>query len=97
MSIPQKKLRVNWTYNITERALKQLKKLDPQTRKRIVNFLDDRIVGSENPQQWGKQLKGELNNIWRYRVDDYRILCQLQGEILIVLVVDVAHRRDVYR
>jgi mRNA interferase RelE/StbE len=88
---------VSWAYNISERALKQLKKLDPQIRKRIIDFLDDRITGSNNPKQWGKQLKGELKNIWRYRVGDYRILCQLQGELLVVLIVDVAHRRDVYR
>ena len=88
---------MSWAYNISERALKQLKKLDPQIRKRIIDFLDDRITGSNNPKQWGKQLKGELKNIWRYRVGDYRILCQLQGELLVVLVVDVAHRRDVYR
>jgi mRNA interferase RelE/StbE len=88
---------MSWTYNFTERALKQVKKLDPQTQKRIIDFLEARIGGTENPRQWGKQLKGELNNIWRYRVGDYRILCQLQGEVLIVLVVDVAHRRDVYR
>lgn len=88
---------MSWAYNISERALKQLKKLDPQIRKRIIDFLDDRITGSNNPKQWGKQLKGELKNIWRYRVGDYRILCQLQGELLVVLIVDVAHRRDVYR
>ena len=88
---------MSWNYNISERALKQLKKLDPQTRKRIIIFLDDRIAESENPRQCGKQLKGELSNIWRYRVAEYRILCQLQGEVLIVLVLDVAHRRDVYR
>ena len=62
-----------------------------------MNYLDDRIVGTDNPRQWGKQLKRELKNIWRYRIGGYRILCQLQGEVCIVLVVDVAHRRDLYR
>ena len=86
---------MSWTYNITERALKQLQKLDPQNRQRIIAFLDDRIVETDNPRQWGKQLKGELKNIWRYRVGNYRTLCQLKSETLIILVVDVAHRRDI--
>ena len=86
---------MSWTYSITERALKQLQKLDPQNRQRIIAFLDDRIVETDNPRQWGKQLKGELKNIWRYRVGNYRTLCQLKSETLIILVVDVAHRRDI--
>lgn len=88
---------MSWTYKLAERALNQLKKFDPQTRKRIINYLDDRIAGTDNPRQWGKQLKGEFKNIWRYRIGGYRILCQLQGKVCIVLVVDIAHRRDLYR
>ncbi|MBC9890573.1 MAG: type II toxin-antitoxin system RelE/ParE family toxin [Opitutae bacterium] len=63
----------------------------------MINYLADRIVGTDNPRQWGKQLKGELKNIWRYRIGGYRILCQLQSEVCIVLVVNIAHRRDLYR
>ncbi len=88
---------MNWDYKISGRAIKQLKKLDPQIKKRVISFLDERISGSEDPRQWGKQLKGELNNIWRYRVGDYRILCQMQDEHWIVLVVSMSHRRQVYR
>ena len=87
---------MSWDYKISEKALKQLKKLDPETHKRIIDFLDDRILGTGDPRQWGKQLKGELNNIWRYRVGDYRILCQLQDNAAVVLVVRVSHRRHVY-
>ena len=87
---------MSWDYKVSERAIKQLKKLDDKARARIIGFLEDRISGTQDPRQWGKQLKGEMNNIWRYRVGDYRILCQLQDELLIVLVVYIAHRREVY-
>lgn len=87
---------MSWDYKISERALKQFQKLDPQIRRRIIHFLDARIYGTEDPRRLGKQLKGELNNIWRFRVGDYRVLCQLQDEIFVVLEVHVAHRQDVY-
>lgn len=88
---------MSWDYKISERALKQLKKLDQQTAAQILNYLDERISGTDDPRQWGKQLKGELNNIWRYRSGQYRILCQLQGEVFTVLVLEVGHRREIYR
>ncbi|CAA6676659.1 MULTISPECIES: type II toxin-antitoxin system RelE/ParE family toxin [unclassified Lentimonas] len=88
---------MSWDYSISSKALKQLKKLDKQVAKQIFDFLDERIVGAEDPRQWGKQLKGELNNVWRYRSGDYRILCQLQGEVFVVLVLEVGHRKNIYR
>ncbi len=88
---------MSWDYKISEKALKQIGKLDRPAAARIFSYLDERIAGSEDPRQWGKQLKGELNNIWRYRCGDYRILCQLQDEVFIVLIVEVGHRRDIYR
>lgn len=87
---------MSWDYKISEPALKQLKKLDKQVAAKIIRYLDERILGAENPRQWGKRLKGELNNIWRYRCGDYRILCQLQDEVFIVLVLKAGHRKDIY-
>jgi mRNA interferase RelE/StbE len=88
---------VSWDYRISERALKQLKKLDKQAAARIIDYLDEHIPGTGDPRQWGKQLKGELNNVWRYRTGDYRILCQLQDDVFIVLVLEPGHRKDIYR
>jgi len=87
---------MSWDYKISEQAINQLKKLGKTEQKRIIAFLDKRISGTEDPRQWGKQLKGELNNIWRYRMGDYRILCQLQDDILIVLVLHAGHRKNIY-
>ena len=87
---------MSWDYKISEPALKQLKKLDKQASSQIIRYLDDRIAGTDDPRQWGKQLKGELNNIWRYRSGDYRILCQLQNEVFIVLILKVGNHKDIY-
>lgn len=88
---------MSWDYKVSERALKQLKKLDKQAAAQILAYLDERIAGTHDPRQWGKQLKGELNNIWRYRSGDYRILCQLQGEVFVVLVLEVGHRKNMHQ
>ena len=87
---------VNWDYSLSEKAVRDLKKLDSQSRCRIVDFLDTRIRNTENPRQTGKALRGPLGEFWRYRVGDFRVLCQIQDDRLIVLVVRVGNRKDVY-
>ena len=87
---------MSWVYKIKEHALKQLGKLDQETQRRIFAFMDERLAGTDDPRQWGKPLKGELRGIWRYRVGHYRLLCELQDNVMVVLVVRVEHRRSVY-
>lgn len=86
-----------WQIEFTPDAEKQLAKIDRQSAKRIVNFLRERIATSENPRSLGKSLKGVLREFWRYRVGDHRIICRIEDDRLLVLVVRVAHRREVYR
>jgi mRNA interferase RelE/StbE len=83
--------RVEWS----ERAVRQLDRLDRQAARAIVRFMADRVQGSEDPRTVGRPLRGE--GLWRYRVGDYRILCAIREDVLIVLVVEVSHRREVYR
>lgn len=87
---------MSWGYKISEKALKQLKKLGPAPAKKIIAFLDHRLSGCDDPRKFGKALKGDLGEFWRYRVDDLRVICKLQDEELIVLIVRVGHRRDIY-
>ncbi len=88
---------MSWDYSFNEPARKQLKKLGRQAQIEILHYLDERVAGSEDPRRFGKGLKADLSGLWRYRVGDYRILCQIQDHELIVLVVALGHRRDVYR
>jgi len=87
---------VNWDYEFDPRALKELARLGKEHQRRIIAYLDDRIVGSDDPRRFGKPLKHEFAGLWRYRVGDYRLICRLEDERLIVLVVKVSHRRDAY-
>jgi mRNA interferase RelE/StbE len=87
-----------WTIDYTETALKQLRKLDKQTARRIVDFMDERIASEENPRGTGKALTGPmLGAYWRYRVSNYRIICEIQDGALCVLVIEVGDRKEVYR
>lgn len=87
---------MTWDYSFDARALKELRKLSTTAQREIITFLDQRIAGKSNPRSFGKALKADLAGLWRYRVGHYRILCQIQNENLLVLVVAVGHRRDIY-
>lgn len=88
---------MNWGYNFDERALKELKKLGRQAQREIIAYLDDRVAGDAEPRRFGKGLKADQAGLWRYRVGDYRILCQIKDRELLVLVVAVGHRKNIYR
>ncbi|MEX9917955.1 type II toxin-antitoxin system RelE/ParE family toxin [Escherichia coli] len=85
-----------WTINYSERALKSLRKMDKQIPCRIVDFMDLRIAVLDDPRKSGKPLKGELGEFWRYRVGDYRILCEIRDDELIILAAIIGHRKEVY-
>ena len=87
---------MSWVYRFDERALKELRKLGRQAQRDIVTYLDERVAGDADPRRFGKGLKADLSGLWRYRVGDYRILCQIKDTEILVLVVAVCHRRDVY-
>lgn len=86
-----------WTVSFEPRALGELKKLDRSAHRRVVQFLKQRIVGEHNPRDSGKPLTGEKVGLWRYRVGAYRVVCRIDDERLSVLVLRIAHRKDVYR
>ncbi|MBF0143844.1 MAG: type II toxin-antitoxin system RelE/ParE family toxin [Magnetococcales bacterium] len=88
---------MGWTVEIGARAEKQLLKLDAATRTRILNYLAERLEGCKDPRHFGEALKGDKAGGWRYRVGSYRLLCDIQDQRLILVVMAVGHRREVYR
>lgn len=86
-----------WQIKFTETADKQLRRLDKQVANRLLDWLEERICSTDNPRLWGKALTGGHNSKWRYRVGDYRIICEICDNILLVRVVKIANRKEVYR
>ncbi|MGB9408683.1 MAG: type II toxin-antitoxin system RelE/ParE family toxin [Terracidiphilus sp.] len=86
-----------WTIEYAETAKKQLRKLDRAAARRIVDFMDERVALSKDPRSMGKALMGPLGDLWRYRVGDYRVICDIQDGVLTVLVLRIGNRREVYR
>jgi mRNA interferase RelE/StbE len=87
---------VSWACRFTESAKRELSKLDRQGQEDIITYLETRIASDQDPRRFGKPLKADLSGLWRYRVRNYRILCQIKDDVLLVLVVSVGHRKDIY-
>lgn len=87
-----------WTIDLDDKARKQLAKIGKPAAARIVSYLEQRIAPLDDPRQQGRALQGPaFNHLWRYKVGDYRIICDIQDQKLVVLVVEIGHRSSVYR
>jgi mRNA interferase RelE/StbE len=86
-----------WTIEWDDRASKELKRLDRQTQREILRYFRERIATDEDPRHFGKSLRHGLQGLWRYRVGDYRMICYIEDEQVVVLVLGVGHRSTVYR
>ena len=80
----------------TDRAKKQLKKIDKYTSALILGWLEKNIEGSENPRVHGKGLVENNSGQWRYRIGDYRVICEIKDAEAIVLTLEIGHRREIY-
>lgn len=87
-----------WRIEFDPAAARELDKLDPQATRRILKFLFERIAPSSNPRSLGEALKGsKLGEFWKYRVGDYRIIARIEDRLLLILIVRIGNRREVYR
>jgi mRNA interferase RelE/StbE len=87
-----------WTVEFDGSAAKELRKLDPAIARRIVAFLRERVAPLEDVRQVGEVLRGDtLGEFWKYRLGDYRIVVRIVDRRLVVIVVRIGHRREVYR
>lgn len=85
-----------WTIEYADTARAQLRRLDRQMARRVVDYMDARIATRDDPRRLGRALTGPMAGLWRYRVGDCRIVCDIQDAVLRVLVVRVARRAKVY-
>ncbi len=86
-----------WIVKLDTHAIRQLRKLSKVMQRRITSFLQKHIQHSENPRISGKPLVGHMSGLWRYRVGDYRIVCKIKDDELTVLVINIGHRKNVYK
>lgn len=85
-----------WKVEIDARAARELRSLDRQHQTRIVRFLRERVATAEDPRRLGRALKGQSVGLWRYRVGSFRLICSIEDERLVVLVIRIGDRREVY-
>lgn len=86
-----------WTIEVLPAAAKELRKLDRATAARIIRTLETRIATLDDPRALGAPLVGEHAGYWRWRIGDYRVIARIEDERITILVIRVAHRREVYR
>lgn len=86
-----------WRIELSEEADRQLDKLDPQVARRILKFLRERVAELDNPRSLGEALHGpKFGEFWKYRVGDYRLICSIEDQKILILVLRVGHRREIY-
>lgn len=86
-----------WTIEFKPKAEKQFRKLDHQTQKIIQKFLRERLQKEQDPRRLGTPLTGELGDFWRYRIGDYRLICNIEDRTMTIEILKIGHRKDIYR
>ncbi len=86
----------NYSVELSERFKKEFRKLDKYTQKMIRAWINKNLVGCENPRVHGKGLTANRRGQWRYRIGDYRLICEIEDDKLIILALSVGHRKDIY-
>ncbi len=86
-----------WRVEWEDEAVKELKKLDTRSRRAVVRFMRDKIATDEDPRRFGDPLRKDLKGFWKYRIGPYRVICSIEERQVLVLVVRVGHRKNIYR
>ena len=87
---------MKYSVEYTKAAIKALKKLDKYTQTLILGWIEKNLIGCENPRALGKGLAANRSGQWRYRIGDYRLITEIYDEKIVILVLNVGHRRDIY-
>ncbi len=88
---------MSYRVETTARFRKEFKKLDRYTQKILKSWMEKHLIGCEDPRATGKGLTANLAGLWRYRVGDYRLICEIEDEELVILTLTVGHRSEIYR
>lgn len=87
-----------WRIEFERAAVRELEALDPPVRRRILSFLQERVAQRDDPRNIGEALKGsKLGEFWKYRIGDYRVIARIEDGKMLILVLRLGNRREVYR
>ena len=81
----------------SKKAQKQIRKLDRHVQALLFAWIDKNLEGTDNPRLHGKGLTGNRSNEWRYRIGDYRLICDIQDDKMVILALEFGHRRGIYK
>ena len=87
---------MNWTVKLSKKSVKVLAKINKIDRQKILQFINEVLPSLDNPRNQGKALKGGLR-LWRYRIGSYRLICEIKDQELVIVVVTLGHRKQVYK
>jgi len=87
---------MKYSVNYSEKAWKSLKRIDRYRAQIIIGWIESNLIGCDNPRLYGKPLVGDKKGFWRYRVGSYRIIAEIQDNIVTIEVINVGHRREIY-
>jgi mRNA interferase RelE/StbE len=88
---------MTWAVSFSKSARKQFSKLSPANRSRVLKFLNERIVPHPDPRELAKRLQGKTEELWRFRVGDLRLIVQISNGMMTVVIIEIGHRREIYR
>ena len=89
-------MKKQWHIEFSDHALRSLKKLDKTTASLIIGYIEKNLVNCDNPRSLGKPLVSNHKGKWRYRVGDYRLLCFIEDQKVLIVVIEIGHRSDIY-
>lgn len=87
---------MSFAVEYTDRAVKELKKLDPYTKRMIRAWIEKNLVDCRDPRMHGKALSADRKGQWRYRIGDYRLICSIEDDRLVILALSIGHKSDIY-
>jgi mRNA interferase RelE/StbE len=88
---------MKYTITFEKKADKQLEKIDKTQQRIIVNWIIKNLEDTDDPRRFGKVLKGNLRNYWRYRVGDYRIIAEINDKDIKIIIIEIGHRKEIYK
>ena len=88
---------MNYQFRVTARFKRQFRKLDRYTQRMISNWIDKNLVGTPDPRSHGKPLRGNYAGQWRYRIGNYRLICEIEDDCFYIQALEIGHRKEIYR